>query len=275
MFQWMAFPVGLILMGLGCRTISPDAGVSPEQGRKLTGGGEVKTVSDRFQCTNVWFVRAASKPPIIDGKLDEVWAQSGPHRFVWLTGSPKGEAAPAEATDGYMLCDRENLYVAILCHTPDTRRLVSGSKPTVRDAINWDGDYVEVLLDPNRRRDGGFHFVVDPAGTFGDIIHDSLRYSAVGGEFGDYAPWTSEGVEYKVGIGQDSYCVEMKIPFKSLGLNGSQIGRFWGVSLNRFNPRGGEDTAIAFTGVGESFHGVAHFGIAILECGDPSYKPAP
>jgi hypothetical protein len=48
------------------------------------------------------------------------------------------------------------------------------------------------------------------------------------------------------------------------------------VSLNRFNPRDQEDTAIAFTGVGESFHGVAHFGIAILETGGgPEYKPLP
>lgn len=274
--KWMTFSAGLIVLGGACRTINPEADILPDQGLRLSRDKEVKAVSERFRCANVWFVPAVSNPPIVDGKLDKVWAQSGPHRFVWLTEAPSGGAVPKEATDGYMLCDRENLYVAIMCQTPDARRLVSGSMPTVRDAINWNGDYVEVLIDPNRKRDGGFHFVVDPAGTFGDIIHDSLRYGAVGGEFGDYAPWTSEGVEYKVGMGKDYYCVEMRIPFKTMGLDRSQIGRFWGVSLNRFNPRDQEDTAIAFTGVGESFHGVAHFGIAILETGGgPEYKPLP
>ena len=242
---------------------------------------EIEAAKKRLKDDRVWFVPKVDAPPVIDGKVEEIWKKSKAHRFVWLNNKtygapkivPKGRPEkPREPTDAYMLCDRENFYVAFVCYTPDVTKLRGAKKP-VHDNLWWGADYVEVCLDPTHSRRKGHQFLVECTGlSFQDVIFDPdvAEYRRKGGRYGEYIPWDSKGVEYKTSVGEDAYYVEFKIPFKSIGLDPDNVPRIWGLSLIRFTPRPGrrkeENTAIGFTGKYVSFRPQA-FGRAIIEVG--------
>jgi hypothetical protein len=235
---------------------------------------EVEAVKKLYKDNRVWFVPKTEKAPVIDGKIEDIWKKSAAHRFTWqhfgkgsITVRPADwPEQPREATDAYLLCDKDNIYAAFVCFTADVKKLKGYNPPRKADEVNWSKhDLVEAIFDPGRTRTVAYQFASECFGTFSDVIFDPNKYATEKNTYGEEIPWSSKGVEWATGTGKDHYVVEMKIPFSTMGIETGKVSRYWGVNLCRQNP-GFEDTAIAYTGRRASGR-PAHFGTAIIEVG--------
>lgn len=262
---WIAAIAGILAFaGSGLCSAEDDA----------TRMAEVEAAKRQYKDERVWFVPAVGSAPAIDGVIEDLWKTSGAHRFTWQSYGKGNKAPPAgrpekptEATDAWLLCDREHLYIAFRCESADTRRLKGYPPPHELDKVDWKKhDLVEVILDPGRTRQVAFAFGVECFGAFTDVLFDPNKHGTERNAYGEHIPWTSAGVEYKTATDERGYTVEVKIPFKALGIEQGKVSRHWGINLCRQNPVANEDTAIAFTGRVASGR-PAHFGTAILEIG--------
>ena len=162
-------------------------------------------------------VKAVSPAPQIDGVIDDAYLQNAtPLVFSMLDGT---KAKPKEATTGFVLADRENLYLAFRCEKADTEHMVVNK--TQHDDDVWQDECIEMFLDPlNTREKKYFHLIVNPAGVTQDARVSDLSWNPA---------WTA-----KCGKEQGkAWIAEVKIPFKEFGLPAGQIGHVWSVNFNR------------------------------------------
>ena len=219
--------------------------------------------------------------PRIDGKLDDaVWRKAREVRFRFLTGRA---APPGAPTTARVLCDERNLYFAFDCRDDDVARLtVAGTK---RDDPIWQGDTVEIFLDPHHRQrpKGYYHIAVNPAGVTMDSKDGDLSWSPT--------------LRVATGRSTAGWTVELALPFAELGLSRSEIPTVWGMNLTRYRPelaagrprlcrlvphswpvdfpeklRFAEDTGWSPT-YSDSSHWPERFGHAIIEVGTKRTPP--
>ena len=138
-----------------------------------------------------------SSSPVIDGKLNEAaWNNASLVKsFVdYKTGKP----VQAD-TEVKILSDNDNLYLAVKCLEPEMSKLKANVSENGSKQI-WKDDIIEIFFSP-----------VTP-----DRVLSQFVVSAAGGRwmgFGDkYGEWDA-----KVSKGGDSWTIEVKIPFKTLG----------------------------------------------------------
>ena len=218
--------------------------------------------------------------PKIDGKLDDaMWQKARPISFRFLTGRA---ALPEGRTVAKVSCDDNNLYFAFDCSEPDMDRLlVAGQK---RDDAVWQGDTVEVFLDPahEQKADGYYHIAVNPAGVTMDTGKGDPKWDP------DLKVATTKRA--------DGWTVELAVPFKDLGVAGA-VPDVWGMNLTRYRPefatekpkpgtlvphswpvdrpdllRGAEDTGWSPTFTDTS-HVPGNFGHAIVAVGTKKTPP--
>ena len=136
------------------------------------------------------------KPPVIDGKLnDECW--KGVQTATGFV--PLGKVQPAKAETEVMSCyDDTSLYIAVKLAEPNIKSVLVESSP-------YNGDCVELFLDPQDRQRSYFHIIVDSQGH---------RYTALNN--GTEQPASLE-MSVKCGRSDAFWTVELAIPFASLG----------------------------------------------------------
>jgi len=229
------------------------------------------------------FVPKAAAPKI-DGKLDDaVWKRARPLHFRFLSG----RAAPPEApTVARVLCGQTHLYFAFDCTDGDMSRLTVAGKN--RDDPVWQGDTVEVFLDPLHAAKAAevYHIAVNPAGVTMDTK---------GGD-----PMWAPELKVATTRAADRWTVELAVPYVSLELRRGELPTVWGLNLTRYRPdiaagkprrgtlvphswpvdrpdllRQAEDTGWAPT-FSDSSHWPSHFGHAVVEAGTkPANPPKP
>ncbi len=163
---------------------------------------------------------AVSKPPVIDGSLDdEAWAGPPLPTGEWLSYNPlHGDTIPQQTTVwvGY---DKDALYFAFRCDDPDP----SGIKTSItrRDNI-WSDDWVGLSLDALGTGQTSYHLMVNPSGIQLDMIN-----TISGNE--DTSPdwiWQSAGR-----VTDRGYAVEIRLPLQTIRFKGGphvQMGiLFW------------------------------------------------
>lgn len=219
-------------------------------------------------------------PPTIDGKLDdEAWKAATPVTLGFLVG---GWDTPTQKTQARVLADEKTLYVAVQCFEKEMDRVISAGDK--RDSELWNGDTVEVFMDPGHSHKGkqAFHIITNPKGALFDA------------KGGDTKAWNAD-IEVKAGTFDGGWCVELAVHMKDLGIEGG-IPKVWGLNINRQRPelgekregtgllshpidvaepakyREGEDTSWAPTGC-ESSHIIQTWGHALLEAGTVDVAP--
>ncbi|MHC4716773.1 MAG: sugar-binding protein, partial [Planctomycetota bacterium] len=214
------------------------------------------------------------RAPKIDGKLDDAaWKKARPVAFRFLSG----RAFPPDAeTTAWMACDGESVYFAFDCAEPEMARLTTAG--TKRDDPVWQGDTVEIFLDPHHRQDKNYyHVAINPAG----VVMDTR-----GGDASWNPPIRVRTARTAVG-----WTVEAAIPLSALGVKGGRVPEVWGVNMTRYRPelfagkprlgtltphswpvdfpeklRFCEDTGWSPT-LSDSSHWPGRFGHAVLEAG--------
>ncbi|KKL97769.1 hypothetical protein LCGC14_1831110 [marine sediment metagenome] len=241
---------------------------------------EVKAARQRFGPPVMWVAKPAA-PPVIDGKLDDaVWAKA---QAVELGSLMDGWDTPSQRTVARVLADEKAIYFAVKCFEAEPDRVVAAGDK--RDGALWNGDTVELFLDPGHtsRRLNYFHVIINPKG---------LVYDGKGKKPG---AWNA-AIVAKAGTFKGGWTVEASVPMKDLGVVGA-IPKVWGLNVNRqrlelgrptrnypLTPslikipspekyRIGEDTAWSPTYC-ESSHIVQRFGHAVLAAGTVNV-PAP
>ena len=228
------------------------------------------------------FVPKAAEAPKIDGRLDEAaWKRARALRFRHLSGRA---APPTQPTVARVLCDGRNIYFAFDCTDDDMKRLsVAGDN---RDDPVWQGDTVEIFLDPqhNQKLDCYFHIAVNPAGVTMDTKGGSK----------DWNPALKVATSRSAG----GWKAELALPLSELGIAEGDVPTVWGMNLTRYRPelaagkpklgtlvphswpvdepdklRFAEDTGWAAT-LSDTSHTPTRFGHALLESGTRN-TPAP
>jgi len=176
---------------------------------------------------------------VVDGVLDEApWAQAarlgGFHQYQPVDGRPA-----EEETEVLVWYSPQALHFGIIAHDRDPGSI----RATVaeRDRLDRD-DTVTIYLDTFNDRRRAFFFEVNPLGVQQDGVFSEGQQTA--GEL--YGGSTDKNPDYafdsKGRITPEGYCVEIRIPFKSLRYPGSGPQR-WGVNVKRIVQRTGyEDT---------------------------------
>ena len=164
-----------------------------------------------------------SKPPVLDGHLEDVWFKAQPITGFVQTEPDEGKPA-TEKTYVYVLTDGKNLFIAFDCRT-------NGRKPRVH-IRGWDscsGDEVSVYLDTFGDKRTAYFFNVSAAGTQEDGI-----ITRGGAAFDD--SW--DGVWFaKTSYSDTGFVVEIKIPFRSIRYAENAE---WNIQFRRLIPDRGE-----------------------------------
>lgn len=167
----------------------------------------------------------------LDGFLDEeAWKTAVPVSDFTQQELREGEV-PTERTEVRILCDRDRLYIGVVCHDRDPGRIISR-------ALTWDGalendDMFAVVLDTYRDRRAGFWFAVNPNGARADATFRS------GDKNNRNAQW--DGIwETSARIGPEGWTCEIAIPFKTLRFPATGTQE-WGLNFHRVIRRKNEE----------------------------------
>jgi hypothetical protein len=148
-----------------------------------------------------------TKPPVIDGVLDDEAWQTATQASGFKTWRPDFSKDPSGRTVVYATYDAENMYFAFRAYDGEPSKIKASMAN--RDSIRPD-DWICINLDSFNDQQSLYAFYVNPLG-----IQSDSRYAANKEDFGFDAVWYSAGR-----IDGEGYAVEVRIPFKSLRYNG-------------------------------------------------------
>ncbi len=142
----------------------------------------------------------------IDGILDETaWTKVAK---MFLTPYEKMQELKVK-TVVRTLWSKEKLYLAFECFD-DKINDMNFQQRKQDDPDIWKDSSVEIFINPSGDRSTYYHFIVNPAGVMTDIAIKTLEGQK------DYDSSWKSGAEVAVKINNDSWVVEMAIPFKAM-----------------------------------------------------------
>jgi len=185
----------------------------------------------------------AAQPPVLDGEVDEIWADASTQYFVPLDD-------PANASGSWMaLYDSENLYV-IVDMTDDSLQNDSAS--------SWQDDSVEVYFDGGNTKVNTPLSGDDHQYTFGWTTDDIQ-----GNNFEGYI----EGMEHAQVTTDTGWRIEIKMPWLSIQGAAPQAGDLIGIDCYYNDDDDGGDSRenklLSFSAV-EGWNDASQWGTAIL-----------
>ncbi len=190
-----------------------------------------------FSQTRILKAVKIEQAPKIDGNLEEdEWKNAQPASDFIVSFPSFGQKA-AQKTEVRILYDDNAVYVgAYLYDDP----ILIRRQITARDGEQQnDADYFSVFFDTYNDHQNGFQFLV----TSSNVQSDARLGPNLSSGFGDYGDKTWDAVwESKVGIKQDGWVVEMKIPYFSLRFSKKEV-QDWGLQFIRSVRRTNESSS--------------------------------
>lgn len=151
----------------------------------------------------------------LDGKL------SNP---AWKTAAPtppllaRNGKNPEQNTEIKLLYSNTALYISAVFQEPDMKNLVAQFDQN--DLSLWNDDCFEMVLDITGRPNEHYHIIVNPLGYI---------YDARGGK----KSWNGSGFLAKTALAEDSWTMELKLPFSAFGISRPEPGEFWAARFCR------------------------------------------
>jgi hypothetical protein len=166
-------------------------------------------------------VARASKPPLIDGRLDDAAWQTAAASDAFTQQSPFDGSKPSERTEMRVLYDDDALYIGFDCDQVNTPII---EKLTRRDRDS-ESEWVWILIDSRNEGKNAYMFAVNISGTIADgQIIDQTTYSWEWDE-----NWEGRSVRRAGG-----WSAEIRIPIRVLRFDGSLPVQSWGFQGARF-----------------------------------------
>jgi hypothetical protein len=160
-----------------------------------------------------------SKPPVVDGKLDDdVWKSAAVFKdfHQWRPSDTAAASARTEVFAGY---DSRFIYFAFHAYDDPGKVRATVAK---RDSI-FDDDTIGLLLDTFNDKRRAYELFFNPLG----IQQDGFLTEGANDDFSVDIVMESKG-----SLTSDGYTVEVAIPFKSLRYEAGK-GKLWGLHLLR------------------------------------------
>lgn len=192
------------------------------------GSGPVREPPPQYLCLR------ATAPIRVDGVLDEPdWSPSTATHLVSWDGLQRDDPR----TLAWMRWDETNLYVAFDSTDPNVH-----AEPLVRDAPIYNGEVVEVFIDPRGQAAGYYEFEVNAAASTFDAYFPAHRDQVPGF---DAKSWDCAGIATAANVVgtlnfngdiDTSWTAELAIPFAALDEAGNrppQVGQTWRMNLYR------------------------------------------
>ncbi len=170
--------------------------------------------------------RLASKPPQIDGRLDEECWKEGYWSSHYEQFMPVEGAAPSQQTELKILYDDKNIYVGIRAYDTEPEKI--DRQRGRRDA--FEGDIVGVCFDSYFDHRTGFEFDLTAAGSKIDLILGNNGWDTTWD-----AVWYGE-----VAMTSFGWSAEMRIPLNQLRYGDSET-QVWGLHAWRWFNRNNEE----------------------------------
>lgn len=163
---------------------------------------------------------------VLDGQLDEVaWQQAAIVPLNFIT-RPFENTTPPVATTARIFENGEAIFVAFTAYDSDISQL----RAMFRDRDNvWDNDLVGIKIDTFGDSRLSYQFFVNPHGIQSDAIENQMTLS-------ESDSWNAIW-DAKTHISDDSYTVEMRLPFRIMNFIDSDGPKNWRVEFVRFYPR--------------------------------------
>lgn len=155
----------------------------------------------------------------LDGVLDEPVWRTAPQIGALVQRQPDEGAEPTEATEVTLVATRDHLYIGIVAHDREPRRVIGTQM--ARDASLTADDRIEILLDTFRDQRSAFYFATNPSGALVDGLVTSGQLNT------DWdAIW-----DVRTRRTDQGWTAEFAIPFKSLSF--PQADATWGFNIAR------------------------------------------
>jgi len=163
----------------------------------------------------------ASRPPLIDGRLDDAVWQTATATDAFTQQVPFDGSPPSERTQMRILYDEDAIYFSFDCDQVNTPII---EKLTRRDRDS-ESEWVWILIDSRNEGKSAYQFAVNISGTIADgQIIDQTTYSY---------EW-DENWEGKAAHRPGGWSAEIRIPIRVLRFDGSQPVQSWGLQGARF-----------------------------------------
>lgn len=174
---------------------------------------------------------AVERPPVIDGEMDDaVWASADVLSDFAVTDYVKQGEPATRRTEVRFLHDDRNLYVAFVCHEPDTAKMRQATARFDCPDILYD-DRIELLIDARHDHANLVRLVVNPLGVMYDTnLCRPVQY-ALSYQTGD-DNWNTEW-RAKVRRHADRWCGEIAIALDRFSEEGIAPGDTWGINVVR------------------------------------------
>ncbi len=166
---------------------------------------------------------------VVDGEVSDAGWANAVALPAFTTSAPEPGLTPAFQTDVTVLSDDKALYLRIVAHDPEPRKLRTGLGR--RDARMYD-DLVTVYLDPAGTGQRAWMFAVNPSGARLDGIRTATA------SMDDYA-WDGRW-DAATRISQDGWTAEIAIPWRTVR-HASDVDTI-GLLVMRDVPRTGEES---------------------------------
>ncbi len=151
--------------------------------------------------------------PTIDGNIGrDEWKSAAASNNVHEIGSLK--VIPSAPTI-YFAYDSSNLYIAAIVPVSAGAKIKAQRLP--HDGPVWEDDALELFLDPKHTNQDSYQFLVNSLGSMTELGNQDIKWN---GEWQAVASQAS-----------NSWSVEIRIPWKSLGVDSVDAGTVIGINV--------------------------------------------
>jgi hypothetical protein len=165
-------------------------------------------------------ITAIDSAIVLDGVLDEpAWA-AAPNIGELIQRIPHTGEAPSQRTEVTLLRDADYLYIGVVCHDSEPRRIAATQM--ARDASLTSDDRITIVLDTFRDQNNAFYFSTNPSGALVDgLVFTNGQTNA---EWDGI--WMVRTRRHNAG-----WTAEFAIPFRTLGFPAGETA--WGFNIAR------------------------------------------
>lgn len=205
---------------------------------------------------------AATKPPRIDGSLDDWPIRGGDAAGEFKCVGRRGEIGQGLAvrqTTAFAMYDNQNLYIAFRCDEPSPAGMIARPSNIIQyqQLLACGEDMVEIILDPGRVAKGPedlYHIIVKPNGVI--LTEKGVHTDPPLGKAQAWPVAASVSVKQS----SDLWTVEIAIPLEAFGDQGKAA--LWGINFTRFATQGGE--ASSWSGAPRYFYDPRNLGTMFI-----------
>jgi len=180
----------------------------------------LSVLAETIEKKNYVTSRVSTKPPIIDGNLNDSAWQAVEWESNFIQHDPYEGVEPSQRTSFKILYDNNNMYFAVRAHDTEADKI--DARLARRDEIG--GDFIGLQIDSYFDHRTAFTFMVNAGGVKMDGIFTND---------GEDEDWTLDPIWYaKTSIDENGWSAEIKIPLSQLRYGKKEV-QIWGLQVSR------------------------------------------